>query len=224
MQPSKLFLSPELRSVYAVIVGEESLHRCVTCPESSDKVTPGLKVFDLYGRGCRVVIEKAVLAFGLLFLFVRRQRGEGRLVGEPDIFYHQLVTLAGQLDINSRRVIQAQQYRPEYERGSERADDYSDLLRARRAPTRKPVLRSCEVVPPFEAAMQTMPPIDRAVTKYGASVQPMTKKTRQVRSSVATVMPEMGFDEEPISPVRRDETVTNKKPKAMIRTAPRTFH
>ena len=32
------------------------------------------------------------------------------------------------------------------------------------APTRKPVFKSCEVVPPFEAAMQTMPPTDSAVT------------------------------------------------------------
>ena len=31
-------------------------------------------------------------------------------------------------------------------------------------PIRKPVFRSCEVVPPLEAAMQTMPPTDRAVT------------------------------------------------------------
>ena len=31
-------------------------------------------------------------------------------------------------------------------------------------------------------------------------------------SSVATVMPEIGFDDEPISPVRREHTVTNKKP------------
>ena len=32
------------------------------------------------------------------------------------------------------------------------------------APTRKPVLRSCEVVPPFEAAMQTTAPTESAVT------------------------------------------------------------
>ncbi len=44
---------------------------------------------------------------------------------------------------------------------------------------------------------------------------------RQVSSSVATVIPEIGFDDEPISPVRRDETVTKRKPKAMIITAPR---
>src|ERR1043165_9507012 len=86
-------------------------------------------------------------------------------------------------------------------------------------PTRKPVFKSCEVVPPFEEAMQTMPPIESAVTKKGGVVQPMMRKTRQVSSSVATVMPEIGFDEEPTSPVRREETVTNRKPKATMRSA-----
>src|SRR5437762_1665868 len=74
-------------------------------------------------------------------------------------------------------------------------------------PMRNPVFRSCDVVPPFEAAMQTMPPIDNAVTKYGGAVQPMIKNTRHVSNSVATVMPEIGFDDDPISPVSRDDTV-----------------
>ncbi len=51
----------------------------------------------------------------------------------------------------------------------------------------------------------------------------MIKKTPQVSSSVATVIPEMGFDEDPISPVRRELTVTNRKPKTTIRIAPTTF-
>ena len=89
-------------------------------------------------------------------------------------------------------------------------------------PTQKPVFKSCEVVPPFDAAMQTMPPIDKAVTKYGsAAVQPSARKTRQVIKSVATVIPEIGFDDEPTSPVRRDETVTNKNPRTIIKIAPR---
>ena len=33
-------------------------------------------------------------------------------------------------------------------------------------------------------------------------------------------MPEIGFDDEPISPVRREETVTNRKPNSTIRIAP----
>ena len=35
--------------------------------------------------------------------------------------------------------------------------------------------------------------------------------------SVAMVMPEIGFDEEPIRPVMRDDTVAKKKPKSTIR-------
>src|SRR5437868_690228 len=72
--------------------------------------------------------------------------------------------------------------------------------------------------------MQTIPPIDNAVTKYGsAAVHPKARKQRHVISSVATVMPEMGFDDEPTSPVSRDETVTNKNPKMIMRSAPRMF-
>ena len=37
---------------------------------------------------------------------------------------------------------------------------------------------------------------------------------------MATVMPEIGFDDEPISPVSRDDTVTNRKPKKRIMSAP----
>ena len=51
----------------------------------------------------------------------------------------------------------------------------------------------------------------------------MKRKTRQVRRSVATVMPEMGFDEDPISPVSRDETVTKRKPNATIKRAPMAY-
>src|SRR4051812_27750456 len=88
-------------------------------------------------------------------------------------------------------------------------------------PTRNPVFKSCEVVPPFEAAIQTMPPTESAVTKYGfGAVQPSPRKIKQVKRSVATVIPEIGFEDEPTSPVRREETVTNKKPKITIKIAP----
>ena len=40
------------------------------------------------------------------------------------------------------------------------------------APTRKPVLRSCEVVPPLDEAMQTIPAIDSAVRRYSGPTQP----------------------------------------------------
>ena len=36
-------------------------------------------------------------------------------------------------------------------------------------------------------------------------------------------MPEMGFDVEPISPVRREDTVTNMNPNTTISSAPGTF-
>ena len=87
-------------------------------------------------------------------------------------------------------------------------------------PTRKPVFRSCEIVPPFDDAMQTMPPMESAVTKYGGAVQPMMRKMRHVSKSVAIIMPEVGQDDEPTSPVSREPTVTKRKPKAMMRTAP----
>ena len=82
------------------------------------------------------------------------------------------------------------------------------------APTRKPVFRSWAVVPPFEAATQTTPATVTA-DKHRRLVDVARPATnaRQVNSSVATVMPEIGFDDEPISPVNRDETATNKKPK-----------
>ena len=38
-----------------------------------------------------------------------------------------------------------------------------------------------------------------------------------VMMSVAIVMPEIGFDDEPMRPVMRDETVAKKKPKRTMR-------
>ncbi len=67
--------------------------------------------------------------------------------------------------------------------------------------------------------MQTMAAVVSAMARYCTPTQPMARKRMQVSSSVATVMPEMGFDEEPISPVMRDETTTKKKPKSMMRIA-----
>src|SRR6266853_3562758 len=91
-------------------------------------------------------------------------------------------------------------------------------------PTRNPVFKSCEVVPPFEAAIQTMPPIESAVTKNGGVVHLRSRNARHVKSNVATVIPEIGLEEEPTSPVRREETVTKRKPKATISKAPTMFH
>src|SRR5580698_4709278 len=90
------------------------------------------------------------------------------------------------------------------------------------APTRKPVFKSCDVVPPLEAAMQTTAPTDRATTLSMGLVMCRVRKIKHVSASVATVIPEMGFDDEPISPVSREETVTNKNPKINTRPAPST--
>ena len=45
------------------------------------------------------------------------------------------------------------------------------------------------------------------------------KKIRHVNSNVAMVMPEIGLLDEPISPVKREETVTKRNPKSTINTA-----
>src|SRR5207302_7762386 len=44
-----------------------------------------------------------------------------------------------------------------------------------------------------------------------------------VMRSVATVIPEIGLEELPTSPVRRELTVTNRKPSTRINTDPRTL-
>ena len=65
-------------------------------------------------------------------------------------------------------------------------------------------MRSCDVVPPLDDAMQTTPAIESAVRRYSGPTQPSRTKIRQVSSSVAIVMPEIGLDDEPISPVIRE--------------------
>src|SRR5262249_10089603 len=48
---------------------------------------------------------------------------------------------------------------------------------------------------------------------------PSARKIRHVSSSVATVIPEIGFELDPISPVSRDDTVTNRNPNTTIKIA-----
>jgi len=92
------------------------------------------------------------------------------------------------------------------------------------APTRKPVLRSCDVSPAMDAAMQTDVPTMSAVAFPAMSVHPIRKNTRLVPSSVAMVMPDVGFDVTPISPTMRALTVTKKNAKTAMRidASPRT--
>src|SRR5438270_11078288 len=91
------------------------------------------------------------------------------------------------------------------------------------APTRKPVFKSWEVLPAFAEAMQTTPPMVNARAMYGAAVQPTARQTAQVAINVAMAIPEIGFDEVPIRPVMRDETVTNRNPKTMTNIAAARF-
>jgi hypothetical protein len=89
------------------------------------------------------------------------------------------------------------------------------------APTSWPVLSDWAVAPPTLAATQTTPAMVRAPRRCSGPTKPTARKIRQVISRVATVMPEIGFELEPISPVRRPETVTNRNANRVISTAPR---
>src|SRR5262249_31419611 len=62
-----------------------------------------------------------------------------------------------------------------------------------------------------------------AATLYGGETQPSAKKMLETIRSVATVMPEIGFDELPTSPVSRELTVTKRKPRTSKSSAPRTL-
>ena len=87
-------------------------------------------------------------------------------------------------------------------------------------PRRNPVLSDWAVVPPLDAATQTTAAIESARTLSRELVQPNARKIKQVSMSVATVIPEMGLEEEPISPVSLEETVTNRNPNKTTSTAP----
>ena len=53
--------------------------------------------------------------------------------------------------------------------------------------------------------------------------QPTAMKMEQVRISVAIVIPEIGFEDDPIRPTMRDDTVTKKKPNTITRSDARTL-
>src|ERR1700677_3263680 len=81
------------------------------------------------------------------------------------------------------------------------------------APMRYPVLRSCEVSPAFEAAMQTTPPMVMARAPKAGAVQPLTRKMAAVAMSVAMVMPETGDADEPTMPTFRGLTGPRRQTK-----------
>ena len=68
--------------------------------------------------------------------------------------------------------------------------------------------------------MQATAAMESAATLYGGETQPSAKKMLETISKVATVMPEIGFEEEPTSPVSRELTVTKRKPRTSSRIAP----
>src|SRR5262249_61019482 len=92
-----------------------------------------------------------------------------------------------------------------------------------RAPTRKQILRSREVLPALAEAMQTPPPMVMANAKYAGSVQPRSRNIAQVAISVAIAIPEIGLDDVPINPVMREDTVTNRNPKTTTSRAAKKF-
>src|SRR4029079_17362113 len=65
--------------------------------------------------------------------------------------------------------------------------------------------------------MHTTAPTQSATGEYQSPVHPNATKIVQVRINVAIVIPETGFDEDPIRPTMRDETVTKKNPKTTTR-------
>ena len=77
------------------------------------------------------------------------------------------------------------------------------------------------MVPPFDAATHTSAAVDSAIALKPTLVRPISTNRPQVSSRVAMVMPEIGFDELPISPVMRLDTVTKKKPNTTTRSAVR---
>ncbi len=97
------------------------------------------------------------------------------------------------------------------EGGDEDADDQPDLLidRASRRRCSRSSGPGCRAsVGRGDADDGADAERDRRVV---SPVQPRATKSRQVRISVAIVMPEIGFDEEPIRPVMRDDTVDEEE-------------
>src|SRR3989475_12953597 len=84
-------------------------------------------------------------------------------------------------------------------------------------PTRTPVFRSCDVLPPFATATAITQAMEIARTRSSIWFQPSSRKMKEIAIRAAIVIPEMGFAELPTWPQMRDETVVKKKPKMMMR-------
>ena len=66
------------------------------------------------------------------------------------------------------------------------------------APTRKPVFKSCDVLPPFATATAITHAMEMARTRSSICVQPSSRKMTEIAISDAIVIPEIGFAELPI--------------------------
>src|SRR5688572_2003200 len=73
--------------------------------------------------------------------------------------------------------------------------------------------------PAIDAAMATTVPTVSAPILPASSVQPMARKTAEVPSREAIVMPLVGFEVTPTSPTIRDDTVTKKNAKITTQIA-----
>ncbi len=175
------------------------------CPESSTRYLPGCTP----GRGF-------VTHQTLIGLPIRSDLGPLQLAGR--------CLDRGQLGgvVGDRRVgrVQEQERAPHDDRGDQRPDQDRDLLlpggRADQEAGLE-ILRGRAAVGRRDA---DDPAIDSAVRRYSGPTQPSRTKIRQVNSSVAIVIPEIGLDDEPITPVIRELTVTNRNPNRTIIAPP----
>src|SRR5258708_36054080 len=62
-----------------------------------------------------------------------------------------------------------------------------------------------------------------AKAAYAPAVQPATRNIAHVAISVAMVMPLTGFDDVPINPQMRQDTVTNRNPNTTMKSAAPRF-
>src|ERR1700693_78051 len=86
------------------------------------------------------------------------------------------------------------------------------------SPIKYPVFRSCDVAPALAAATQTIAPTHSATAWYTSPVRPSATNTTHVAMIVAIVMPEIGFDDVPMIPTMREDTVTKKNPNTTTRS------
>src|SRR5262245_28552066 len=87
------------------------------------------------------------------------------------------------------------------------------------APTSQPVLRSWLMSPAFDAATQTTVPTVSTAACAATPFQPSATKMPAVPASVISAIAEVGFDDTPITPTRRDDTGTNRKPNSATPSA-----